>query len=80
MRQSHCYTHIKRKESANKANVKHHSSQSLDDSSVAQVRIKIVKQTLPQENEDSRQIKEWQEGIYKLQKDIDSAKNLIQQV
>ena len=62
------------------ANVIHHSSQSLDDSSVAHVRIKTVKQSLPQENEDSRQIKELQEGISRLQKDLDSAKNLIQQI
>ena len=69
-----------RKESVNKADVTHHSSQSLDDSSVARVRIKTIKQSLPQENEDSRQIKELQEGINRLQKDLDSAKNLIQQV
>ena len=45
MRQSHWYTHMKRKESASKADVVHHSSQSLNDSSIAQVRIKTVKQT-----------------------------------
>ena len=80
MRPPHCYTRMKRKEGVNKANVIHHSSQSLDDSSVAHVRIKTVKQSLPQENEDSRQIKELQEGISRLQKDLDSAKNLIQQI
>ena len=55
----------------------HHSSHSLDDSSVAHVRIKTVKQSLPQENEDSRHIKKLQEGINRLQKDIDSVKDLI---
>ena len=58
----------------------HHNSQSLDDSSVAHVRIKTVKQSPPQENENFRQIKELQEGISRLQKDLDSAKNVIQQI
>ena len=80
MRPPHCYTRMKRKEGVNKANVIHHNSQSLDDSSVAYVRIKTVKQSLPQENENSRQIKVLQEGISRLQKDLDSAKNLIQQI
>ena len=34
----------------------------------------------PQENENSQQIKVLQEGISRLQKDLDSAKNLIQQI
>ena len=58
----------------------HHSGQSLDDSSVSHVRIKTGKQSLPQENETSRQIKELREGISRLEEDLDSAKNLIQQV
>ena len=58
----------------------HHSSQSLDDRSVAHVIIKEIIQLLPPENEDSRQIKELQEGFNRLQKDIDSSKNLIEQV
>ena len=56
----------------------HHSGQSLDDSSVSHVRIKTGKQSLPQENETSRQ--ELREGISRLEEDFDSAKNLIQQV
>ena len=79
-RPPHCYTRMKRNEGVNKANVIHHNSQSLDDSSVAHVRIKTVKQSPPQENENFRQIKELQEGISRLQKDLDSAKNLIQQI
>ena len=79
-RPPHCYTRMKRKEGVNKANVIHHNSQSLDDSSVAHVRIKTVKQSPPQDNENFRQIKELQEGISRLQKDLDSAKNLIQQI
>ena len=51
MRPPHCYTRIKRKEGVNKANVIYHNSQSLDDSSVAHVRIKTVKQSLHQKNE-----------------------------
>ena len=47
MRPPHCYTRMKRKEGVNKANVIHHDSQSLDDSSEAHVRIKTVKQSLP---------------------------------
>ena len=60
----------------------HHSSQRLDGSSVAHVRIKAIKQLQPPENEDSQQIKEFQETISRLQKDniIDSSQNLIQQV
>ena len=58
----------------------HHSGQSLDDSSVSHVRIKTGKQSLPQENETFRQIKELREGISRLEEDLDSAKNLIQQV
>ena len=80
MRQIHCYTHIKRKESVNIADVIHHSGQSLDDSSVSHVRIKTGKQSLPQENETSRQIKELRERISSFEKDLDSAKNLIQKV
>ena len=79
-RPPHCYTRMKREEVVNKANMIHHNSQSLDDRSVARVRIKTVKQSLPQENENSRQIKVLQEGISRLQKDLDSAKNLIQQI
>ena len=73
MRPPHCYTRMKRKEGVNKANVIHHNSQSLDESPVAHVRIKTVKQSLPQENEPSRQIKVLQEGISRLQKDLDTA-------
>ena len=80
MRPPHCYTRMKRKDGVNKANVIHHNNQSLDDSSVAHVRIKTVKQSLPQENENTRQIKILQEGISRLQKDLESAKNLIQQI
>ena len=69
-----------RGEGVNKANVIHHNSQSLDDSSVAHVRKKTVKQSLPQENENSQQIKVLQEGISRLQKELDSAKILIQQI
>ena len=71
---------MKRKEGVNKVNVIHHNNQSLDDSSVAHVRIKTVKQSLPQENENTRQIKILQEGISRLQKDLESAKNVIQQI
>ena len=53
--------------------------QSLNDSSIAYVIIKTVKQSLPQENEDFRQKKELQDEISRLQKNLDSAKNLIQQ-
>ena len=80
MRPPHCYTRSKGKEGVNKANVIHPNSQSLDDSSVAHVRMKTVKQSLSQENENSRQIKALQEEISRLQKDLDSAKNLIQQI
>ena len=58
----------------------HHSSQTLDDSSVAHVRIKKIKQPLPQENEETQHIKKLQEGINSLQKDIDSVRDLIQLV
>ena len=54
MRQPHCYTHMKRRESVNKVDVINHGSQSFDDSSVAHVRIKTVKQSLPQENANSQ--------------------------
>ena len=71
MRPPHCYTRIKRKEGVNIANVIHNNSQSLDDSSEAHFRINTVKQSLPQENENSRPIKVYQEGISRLQKDLD---------
>ena len=41
------------KKSLNKAYVIHHISQSLNDSSVAHVRIKTIKHSLPKENEHS---------------------------
>ena len=78
MRLPHCYTRMKSKKGVINANVILHNSQSLDDSSVAHVRIKTVKQPLPQENENSRQIKILQEGISRLQKDLDSANKLVQ--
>ena len=42
--------------------------------------MKTVKQSLSQENENSRQMKALQEAISRLQVDLDSAKNLIQPI